>query len=88
MSESEREPRSCVTCDGKGSVYLARCVPCNGHGQVLVYKPFVKCPHCRGDGKHQAGDPFGAKYCGVCQGRGWALSIAILEEPQSSGGGE
>jgi len=28
---------------------------------------FVKCPHCRGDGKRQPGDLFGTKYCGVCR---------------------
>jgi len=81
MSKGEREPRACATCDGKGFLDLTRCVPCNGHGHVLVYQPFIKCPRCNGDGRHKAGDQLSRDYCAVCECRGWALSIAMLEEP-------
>ena len=88
MSKGEREPRACATCDGKGFLHLTRCVPCNGHGHVLVYQPFVKCPHCNGDGRHQPSDQVGTEYCAVCQGRGWALSVAVEGAPRVSRGGE
>src|SRR5262245_22477410 len=87
MSQSVAEPRPCPTCDGSGRIDLKPCPPCNGNGKVLVYTPFVKCPHCEGNGKRQPGDPYTA-YCGVCRGRGWALSFAISEEPETSTGDE
>jgi len=71
-------PEPCGTCHGDGLVDSHPCEPCEGQGRVLVYPPYLDCPHCRGTGKRQKGDArIQSPYCVVCNGRGWAQSIAI-----------
>jgi len=70
-------PKRCASCDGKGSAGPRKCEPCKGNGNVLVYPPFIKCPHCGGSGKRQNRDWTLSQYCMACNGRGWALSFVI-----------
>src|SRR5215472_15771001 len=71
-------PEPCATCRGDGLIGSAPCEPCGGQGRVLVYKPYLDCPQCRGTGQRQKGDARSqSPYCFLCNGRGWAQSTVI-----------
>jgi DnaJ-class molecular chaperone len=73
---SSRAFRPCATCTGKGLDSYA-CIACKGCGKVLVYEPFLECRHCNGTGENQLSAMFISSFCVVCNGRGWALRVAV-----------
>jgi RecJ-like exonuclease len=64
---------TCCGCDGAGQRNGKQaCVSCEGQGWVMVLRPPIQCPRCRGSSRGTT-NSFCSTFdrCEICFGTGW-----------------